>query len=152
MNVILDYHGDRVFATLAEFREATSIGAVDYTIFQLMCHAPYVQFGLPDVSAFTCVGCASRKEGVAVNAAVYENNVRVLLEGNAPSNLGHELTTENTQMDEEWSRQHVGDIDVYQGTTTDDVFDRPSVGGPQPSLPPCLQPSLPPCLPPLNNV
>jgi hypothetical protein len=30
MNAILDYHGDRVFATLQEFREATSIGAVDY--------------------------------------------------------------------------------------------------------------------------
>jgi hypothetical protein len=74
MNAILDYHGDRVFATLAEFREATSIGAVDYTIFQLMCHAPSEQCGLPSASAFTCVGCASRKEGVAVNAGVYENH------------------------------------------------------------------------------
>jgi hypothetical protein len=66
-----------------------------------MCHAPSEQYGLPDVSAFTCVGCALRKEGVAVNAGVYENNVRVLLEGNAPSSLGHELTTKNTKMDEE---------------------------------------------------
>jgi hypothetical protein len=55
---------------------------------------------------------------------VYENNVRVLLEGNAPpSNLGHELTTENTKMDEEWSRRHGGGIDVYQGATTDDALD-----------------------------
>ena len=109
MNAILDYHGDRVFATLAEFRQATSIGAVDYTAFQMMCHGPSEQCGLANVSAFTCVGCASRKEGVAVNVGVYKNNVLVLLEGNVPSNLGHELTTENTQKHEEWSRQHADD-------------------------------------------
>jgi hypothetical protein len=45
------------------------------------------------------------------------------LEGNAPSNLGHELTTENTQMHEEWSRQHADDIAVYQGPTTNDALD-----------------------------
>ena len=89
------------FATLAEFRQATSIGAVDYTIFQMICHGPSEQCGLASVSAFTCVGCASHKEGVAVNAGVYKNNVLVLLEGNAPSNLGHELTTNNSQMHEE---------------------------------------------------
>jgi hypothetical protein len=47
----------------------------------------------------------------------------VLLEGNAPSNLGHELTTENTKMDEEWSRRHGGGTDVYQGARTDDALD-----------------------------
>jgi hypothetical protein len=64
----------------------TSIGAVDYTIFQLMCHGPSVQCRLASVSAFTCGGCSSRKEGVGVNPGVYKNNMLVLLEGNAPSN------------------------------------------------------------------
>ena len=64
-----------------------------------------------------------QREGVAVNSGVYKNNVLVLLEGNAPSNLGHELTTEeNTQLHEEWSRQHADDIAVYQGPTTDDAL------------------------------
>jgi hypothetical protein len=89
------------FATLAEFRQATSIGAVDYTIFQMICHGPSEQCGLASVSAFPCVGCASHNEGDAVHAGVYKNNVLVLLEGNAPSNLGHELTTNNSQMHEE---------------------------------------------------
>jgi hypothetical protein len=38
-----------------------SIGAVDYAIFQLMCHAPSVQFGLPNVSAFTSSGARRAK-------------------------------------------------------------------------------------------
>jgi hypothetical protein len=122
MNAILRFFRDRVFATVEEFRQATSIGAIDYAIFDLMCHGPSEQCGLPNVSAFTCAGCASRKEGVTVYAGVFKNNVLVLLEGNAPSNLGHELTTENTQMREEWSRRH-GDIDVYEGATTDDALD-----------------------------
>jgi hypothetical protein len=122
MNAILRFFRDRVFATVEEFRQATSIGAIDYAIFDLMCHGPSEQCGLPSVSAFTCAGCASRKEGVTVYAGVFKNNVLVLLEGNAPSNLGHELTTENTQMREEWSRRH-GDIDVYEGATTDDALD-----------------------------
>jgi hypothetical protein len=101
LNAILEFHGDSVFATLAEFRQATSIGAVDYAIFQMMCYGPASeQCGLANVSAFT---------GVAVKSGVYKNNVLVLLEGNVPSNLGHELTTENTQKHEEWSRQHADD-------------------------------------------
>jgi hypothetical protein len=111
-----------VFVALAEFRHATSIGAVDYTIFQLMCHRPSEQCRLANASAFTCGGYASRKEDIAVNAGVYKNNVLLLLKGNAPSNLGHELTTENTQMKEEWNRRH-DDIAVYQGLTTDDALD-----------------------------
>jgi hypothetical protein len=107
LHAILEYHGDHVFASLPEFRQATSIGAVDYTIFHVMCHGPSEQCGLANVSAFTCGGCACRKEGVAVNAGVYKNNVLVLSDGNAPSNLGHELTTKNTQMEEEWNRQQV---------------------------------------------
>jgi hypothetical protein len=62
LNAILEFHGDRVFATLAEFRQATSIGAVDYTTFQVMCHGPSEQCGLANASACMCVGCASRKE------------------------------------------------------------------------------------------
>jgi hypothetical protein len=47
----------------------------------------------------------------------------IVLEGNAPSSLGHELTTENTQMREERNRRHTDDIAVYQGLTTDDALD-----------------------------
>jgi hypothetical protein len=52
----------------------------------------------------------------------------MLLKGNAPSNLGHDLTNENTQMHEEWTRQHADLLvpttyQVGDEPTTNDAMD-----------------------------
>jgi hypothetical protein len=87
----------------------------------LTCHGTTVQFGLPNVAAFTCAVDASRKEGCAINVEVFKSNVRLFFKENAPSNLENELATQIGEMQGLWIMMQC----AHQGTSLEPMGDEP---------------------------